>query len=151
MIDWFESPVPVDASAARIIANGMRIVAGADGHLHPRELALIASFENELPEGGGDGGGVLKDDPELHQVYVRSLVMLALADGRISDVEREAIGELCVLQGIDPNVVEAEVVAVKRRFLRVFSGVMVFRDSVVRVARELGLPEDEVAALSGEA
>jgi hypothetical protein len=128
----------------------MRIVASADGHLHPRELALIASFESELPERSGALGS-LSEDPALRQVYVRSLVMLALADGRMSDVEREVIGELCDRQEISAEDVEAEILVVKRRFLSVFRGVSVFRDSVVRVARELGLPEDEVAALGGEA
>jgi len=150
MIDWFESPVPIDAESAAVIARGMRIVASADGHLHPRELALIASFERELPD-AGDAGGVLRDDPSLRQVYVRSLVMLALADGRISDVEREAIGELCTRQDISAEEVDEEILVVKRRFLSVFRGVTVFRDSVVRVARELGLPDEEVAALGGEA
>ena len=150
MIDWFESSVPIDGVAARIIAQGMRVVASADGHLHPRELALIASFEADVPE-GDIGDGILGDNAELRQVYIRSLVMLALADGRISEVERQAIAELCVRQGIDPLEVDVEIVAVKRRFLSVFRGVSVFRDSVVRVARELGLPEDEVAALDGDA
>jgi len=150
MIDWFESPVPIDAESAAIIARGMRIVAGADGHLHPRELSLIASFESALPE-GGEPSGILRDEVSIRQVYVRSLVMLALADGRISEVEREAIGELCARQGIAADSVEAEILVVKRRFLSVFRGVSVFRDSVVRVARELGLPDDEVAALGGEA
>jgi len=150
MIDWFESPVPIDAAAAHVIAHGMRVVASADGHLHPRELALIASFESELPE-GSRGDGTLDDDPALRQVYVRSLVMMALADGRISDVERDAIAHLCVQQGIDPQDIEAEILVVKRRFLAVFQGVSVFKDAVVRVARELGLPDDEVAALGGEA
>jgi hypothetical protein len=77
--------------------------------------------------------------------------MLALADGRLSDVERDVIGELCERQDIPAAEVDAEILVVKRRFLSVFRGVSVFRDSVVRVARELGLPEDEVAALGGEA
>jgi hypothetical protein len=40
---------------------------------------------------------------------------------------------------------------VKRWFLQAFSGVQIFRDAVVRVAKDLGLPESEVEALRGEA
>ena len=149
MTYWFEIPVSIDADAAAIIAMGMRTVAKADGVIHHRELNLIASFEAAIPH-GHEPGGLLGSDG-LRTAFVRSLVMVALADGVITDAELEQIRELCREQGIDSERLDSEIVGVKRRFLSVFAGVNFFRDSVVRVARDLGLSEAEVEALSQEA
>jgi len=149
MDDWFDTPVTLDERAARIIARGMRSVAGADGILHQRELSLIASFESNLPE-EDDAAGQLDDDDQ-QTVFLRTLIMVALADGVVSDAEHARICALCEEQGIDQARIGAEMKIVKRRFLAVFAGVQVFRDAVVRVATDLGLPESEVDALRGEA
>lgn len=149
MSDWFDTQVPIDADAAAIIARGMRAVAKADGLVHQRELNLIASFEAAIPS-GYDGALRLTTDA-LRATYVRSLIMVALADGVITDAELTAIRELATEQGIAPDHVDAEVLSVKRRFLSVFAGVNFFRDAVLRVARDLGLSEAEVEALSQEA
>lgn len=149
MIDWFETEVPIDAAAAAAIARGMRDVARADGMIHDRELALIASFEAGLPEVATDQEALASD--ELRTVYLRSIIMVALADGRISEAELARIRELAAGYQISDETVEAEVVSVKRMFLSVFAGVDVFRDAVLRVARDLGLPEAELDALQQEA
>ena len=149
MDDWFDDPVTLDERAARIIARGMRSVAGADGILHQRELSLIASFESNLPE-DQDDRGKLKDEDQ-RTAYLRTLIMVALADGVVSDAEHARICALCEEQGIDQARIDAEIKVVKRRFLAVFAGVQIFRDAVVRVATDLGLPESEVDALRGEA
>lgn len=150
MNDWFDEDVPIDAAAAAVIARGMRAVARADGLIHQRELALIASFEHGLPAEGAPNDPALAS-PALRAAYVRSLVMVALADGRVSETEHQQILALSAEQGIDADAVEAEILAVKRRFLSVFAGVNVFRDAVVSVARDLGLPESELDALAQEA
>jgi len=147
--DWFDTEVPIDGDAAAVIARGMRLVARADGVIHQRELALIASFEANVPS-DADGGQRLKSDA-VRSVYLRSLIMVALADGVVSEPEMVQIRELAGEQGLSEREVDTEVVQVKRRFLSVFAGVNVFRDAVVRVARDLGLPEAEVDALSQEA
>lgn len=149
MTDWFEIPLSIDADAAAIIARGMRAVAKADGIIHHRELNLIASFEAALPHGHEPSGVLVTDG--LRTAYVRSLVMVALADGVITDAELAQIRDLCREQGVDSERLDAEILSVKRRFLSVFAGVNFFRDSVVRVARDLGLSEAEVEALSQEA
>lgn len=149
MTDWFDIPVSIDADAAAIIAQGMRAVAKADGVIHHRELNLIASFEASLPPGHEPRGRLASAN--LETAYVRSLVMVALADGVITDAELARIRELCTEQGIDSERLDAEILSVKRRFLSVFAGVNFFRDAVVRVARDLGLSEAEVEALAQEA
>lgn len=149
MNDWFETEVALDADSVAILAQGMRTVAMADGVLHQRELNLIASLESGVPSGRPAGGRLRT--PELRTAYLRSLIMVALADGVISESELDAVRELAAGQGISDDQVDAEVLVVKRRFLSVFAGVDVFRDSVVRVARDLGLPDSEVDALRQEA
>ena len=148
MTDWLDVDVNLDASAAAVIASGMRQVAQADGMIHQRELALIASFEADLP-GGGDPSSSLPTEAKV--VYLRSLIMVALADGVITDKEEERINALADAQGIGRTEVHTETLEVKRWFLRAFQGVHIFRDAVVRVARDLGLEEAEVDALRGEA
>ncbi|MEQ1570934.1 MAG: hypothetical protein ABMA64_35220 [Myxococcota bacterium] len=147
--DWFETEVPVDGDAAATIALGMRRVARADGLIHQRELALIASFEANLPP-DADGTRPLATDA-VKVTFLRSLILVALADGVVSDAEHDEIRTLAEEHGLGAPDVERELVSVKRRFLSVFAGVNVFRDAVVRVARDLGLPESEVDALSQEA
>ena len=149
MDDWFDTPVTIDERTAAIIARGMRSVAGADGILHARELSLIASFESHLPPEPVDDGRI--DDEALQTAFLRTMILVALADGVVSDAELARIKTLCDEQGIDVDRVDPEVTVVKRRFLAVFAGVQVFRDAVVRIARDLGLPDAEVDALRGEA
>ncbi|MEZ4239290.1 MAG: hypothetical protein R3F59_24680 [Myxococcota bacterium] len=147
-MDWFETEVPIDAATAAAIARGMRQVAQADGLIHQRELALIASFEAGVPD--LEATGAIGSDA-LKTVFLRSLIMVALADGKISEAETATIRELAGEHGIGEAEVDAETLSVKRRFLSVFAGVDVFRDAVVRVARDLGLPDAEVDALQQEA
>lgn len=147
--DWIDAPANLDARGAAIVAAGMRAVARADGVIHQRELNLIASFEASIPSEQGASGPL--GDPACEDAYLWSLVMTALADGVISDAERACIAALAEEQGISPDRVAAAELQVKRKFLSVFAGVNFFRDSVLRVARDLGLSDAEVEALSQEA
>lgn len=149
-MDWFEQDVDLDAAQAAFIARGMRQVATADGLVHQRELNLIAVFEAELPEDVPETAPDLSDEA-VRETYLRSLILVALADGRVSDTERAAIVELAGAIDIAEASVDACVVAAKRRFLQVFAGVNIFRDAVVQVAGELGLPASELDALNQEA
>ena len=149
MTNWFDASIDLDATAAAVIARGMRLVAQADGMIHQRELALIASFEAEIPPGGDEDARL--DSGALRDVYVRSLIMVALADGVITSKEEEMIGVLCDAQGIGRAALHQQTLEVKRWFLDPFRGVHIFRDAVVRVARDMGLPEHEVDALRNDA
>ncbi len=149
-MDWFEQDVELNAAQAAFIAKGMRQVATADGVVLDRELQLIAAFEAELPEAEPTDAPDLSSD-EVKEVYLRSLVLVALADGRVGDRELEAIVELASAIDIPREKVDESVLAVKRRFLQVFAGVTIFRDAVVQVADDLGLPTSELDALRQEA
>ncbi len=149
MTEWLDSEVEIDAASAAVIARGMRVVAQADGIVHEREMNLIASFEADIPPGTSASASLAEGG--VRMAYLRSLIMVALADGVITEAELTAIRELAQEHGIADDLVETEVLGVKRIFLSVFAGVNVFRDSVVRVARDLGLSEAEVDALRQEA
>lgn len=128
--------VDLDAKTAAAIAVGMRKVAIADGdQLHPNELSLIEEFEKDIPTGTEPSVSIW--DASVREVYLKSLVMVALADGRISPVEREVIEDLAKSVGADNEDVSSAMQSVKREFLAVFSGVTHFRDQVEQVARDL--------------
>ncbi len=148
-MDWFSTTVDLDAAQTAWFAQGMRRVAQADGVVHEREMNLIAAFGADLDEAPGTSPPDMADD--VRTAYVRSLIMVALADGVIGEAELAAIHDLAAEVGATEGAVDAEILTVKRRFLGVFAGVNVFRDAVVRVAQDLGLPETEVDALRQEA
>lgn len=148
-MDWFEQAADLDAAQAAWFARGMRRVAQADGMVHDREMNLIASFESGLDD--VDGAGEPEVDDSVRVAYLRSLIMVALADGVIGESELAEIRTLASEAGVDADLVDSEIVTVKRWFLGVFAGVNVFRDAVVRVAEDLGLPASELDALRQEA
>ncbi|MEZ4321084.1 MAG: hypothetical protein R3F61_26630 [Myxococcota bacterium] len=131
----------LDARTAAVIAVGMRKVALADGDvMHPNELSLIEQFEQDIP--AGTEPNALIGDARVREIYLKSLVMVALADGRISANESAVITDLAAGVGADSSDVERTMDSVKREFLAVFSGVTHFRDQVKAVADELGVDLD---------
>ena len=131
----------LDARTAAGIALGMRKVALADGDvMHPNELSLIEEFERDIPEGTEPTATI--GDADVRAVYLKSLVMVALADGRISPSETLVIADLAASVGADSEDVARTTEAVKREFMGVFSGVTHFRDQVEAVAEELGVDLD---------
>ncbi len=106
----------IEAVEAAVIARGMRSVAAADGNVHPREIDIIAAFEAELPPGiQVDDALVLR--PAVHEVFVRSLAIVALADGHVSPKEQAEIDRLAARHGVSREVVASEVLGAKRYFL----------------------------------
>lgn len=140
-MDLNTGAVDLDAKMAAVIAAGMRKVALADGDvMHPNELQLIEAFEKDIPPGTPASGAIR--DAGVREVFLKSLVMVALADGRISDSEKAVISDLAAGVGADGDDVERTTHAVKREFLAVFDGVTHFREQVKAVAEELGVDLD---------
>jgi tellurite resistance protein len=138
----------VDEIAASVIAAGMRAVAKADGEVHARELELIEGFASGLPNAVATASGRVADE-QIAATYLRSLVMVALADGVVSPVERTVIVRLAAEMGVDEARVDAEIGSVKRQFLKEYAQRNPLRHRLTALASELGLPEAEVdAALS---
>jgi uncharacterized membrane protein YebE (DUF533 family) len=99
----------VGARVAAAIVAGMKAVMLVDGHADPRELAVIAARQAELPE-GIDVSGARVTDPRVLRLLVRSLLEVALADGVIVEAERDVIRELTRAHGGDEALI-AEVEA----------------------------------------
>ena len=145
---WLNTERSMSAEDASVFAYGMRLVASADGHLNPRELAVIASFEACL-DGQHDGRGRLPESLVLP--YVHALALVAVCDGRMGSSEQRVLKSLAEDQGASEEVVARCVEEAKRQFMDAFAGRSLFRASVLRVAEDLGVGAAELAALKAEA
>jgi tellurite resistance protein len=139
----------VDGRTAAVIAAGMQAVALADGEAHPREMALIQGFRQQLPAGVDPSGVVLEDD-RLRDVFVRFLVLVALVDGDLKAQERATISELAQAHGVSSDRVEQIVGEVRREMFSAFEGVSAFREQALGEADRLGLDRADADAILGE-
>ena len=126
----------------------MRHVAFADGHLNARELSVLASFESALGTESSPQGRLPE---ELEEAYVQALLLVAFADGGMTRSERWVIEHLLEEQGIATDLLEKNEGTVKQLFVDRFAGRAMFRSAVVRVAEDMGLSEESLAALRAEA
>jgi tellurite resistance protein len=94
--------------------RGLLSIAWADGNFDPQEQELITaltqeltidskleSFEKITPE---ELASVLKDDPAAAENFLRTAVMVAIADGTYSSVEDDIIHQFCQALGLQENV-----------------------------------------------
>jgi tellurite resistance protein len=108
--------LPISADDAVTMAAALRDIAEVDG-AHPEEHALIQSLIEELAEDLGEAPVLPKItpkeialklvDPALRSVFLQSALLLAMADGVISDRERARIREYASALSI-PDAVYAE-------------------------------------------
>ncbi len=139
--------VTLDSATASFMASGLRALAEVDGG-HERELALVAEFE-------GDGGpadpsafnlseGHPLQTPSLRDLFLRSALLLALADGRVSHKERETLTRWAQALGVDPVALAYMDREVRMSLLGGFQGVTLFREQAIAVGRELGLDDSDI-------
>ncbi len=99
----FFQEIPLDRFQSETIARGLFAVARADG-VHDREAALVASF---WAESGGSAQAlselerresITADElardlptPELRRLFMKTAILLALADGKVTDKERDLL------------------------------------------------------------
>ena len=140
---WLDQSLRIDASTAAIIAHDLRKVAEIDGHLHERELSLIDAFERELPVDEVQPTTQFEDE-ETRMAYLRSLIMLALADGEIAQEEQDLIFQLAEQRGISKEEVEDATANIKKEFFSIFAGVKLFRQSLMGLAEGMGLSSSDV-------
>lgn len=138
----FDPDLDIDARTAAAIAAGMLAVALADGEVHPRELEMIQGFKDAIPD-EVDPSGVAITDDAVRRVLVQSLVMVALADGAISEVERATIREISRAHGASDAVIAEVEAEVRRAMFAQLRGASHFRDDALAVAAELGLDRQE--------
>jgi tellurite resistance protein len=101
----FSPEIKVEPHHAEAIARGLFAIAHADG-LHEREAALIASFwadaggkfsalaelERSQPISADDLGGIL-NTTELRRLFVKTALLMAFADGKVSGEEKKLVRE----------------------------------------------------------
>jgi uncharacterized tellurite resistance protein B-like protein len=135
----------LDARTARTIAAGMREVAQADGEQHPMELALIQAFEQELPAGeDAEVELAALTNAESKEVFLKSLVLVAMADGRISEEEVVVIRGYADQLDLDEGVLTDLIQQVSVMMLSHFTGVIHFRDQAHAIGRALGLDDTTI-------
>ncbi len=149
MIELF-ADVDLSNDAAAYIASGLRALAGCDG-FHTNEIALVEEFERGVgidPTSASDfqsaGGGPLKDDSE-RELFLSSLQLLALADGRISAREDEWITSVSSDLGIGEARRQELAVQAKQYLLSSLAGVNAFRAQAEAVGKSLGLTDAQIA------
>lgn len=147
MREIMQAVVDLDARTAHAIAGQLRELAQVDG-THPREEALIAAFEADLPATEGTDLSDVRS-PEAREALLRSLVLLALADGRISTDEGAHIRAVAAKMGKSEADVARAVVEVGRAMLSQFEGVTIFREQVLELGLSMGLSAADVEAALG--
>lgn len=130
----------IDAAAARTIAAAMREVARADGP-HPKEDALIAAFSADLPEGADTVDLGTIQSPAQREALLKSLVLVAFADGKVSDPERAVIQRYASALGVDAPALSAVFVDVASSLLSRFAGVRIWKEEVAGIGRQMGLSD----------
>ena len=141
--DWLNMTVALPEAAAAAIYAGMMRVALADGVLETEELALLKQFGDGLATGGASSDLSVLDTDELKWAYLRSLLMVALADGEISEAERTVVNNDGVRLGIEASDIALSIVEMKRYFIRNMSD-DIFVDAVLKVATEMGMSPEEI-------
>jgi hypothetical protein len=139
-----EAPtIDLDAGAAHTIAAGMREVALADG-AHPEEIALIDTFESSLPPGPTAVDLSALGSDAAKAAFVQSLVLVAYADGKVSEAERTIIRKYALELGFDEKSLARVWTDVAVDLLSTFSGVTVFRSAIETIGRSMGLGDADV-------
>src|SRR6185503_2197520 len=150
--------IDVSATEAEAIARGLYAVALVDG-LHERELALLADFYGGTIEDDAEGGSVAVMraaqaslarlgplDPAAvaaalpatahRELFLKTALLMAWADGKVSDGERAVIDGFAQGLALDPDVrarLEAEV---KDYLLRPLAG-LANVEAAAEVAKKL--------------
>jgi tellurite resistance protein len=108
----FDPDLAMSADEARAIAGALQSVAESDG-VHEEEQAMILDLLGEFAFDLGEDAppvpapvtpeelGRIVVDPKLRLVAVQAAVLLAMADGVITDLERERILTYAAALGVD--------------------------------------------------
>jgi len=144
------SVIKINDRAAYTLAAAMRVVARADGN-HPAEEQLIDAFEQELPdEPTGEIDLSSINTPELKEAFLWSLVLVAFADGRVSDEEGQVIHDYAQRLGLSTKEVAKAVSDVAGMLLSNLSGVKIYKEQVLGLGRKMGLDEHTVQSILAE-
>lgn len=143
-MDGMDSDIEVSAEQLAVIAAGMRIVALADGDIHPAELQMIQALEEGLPPLAAIGSArEVLDSESLLAIYLRSLWMVALADGKASPGEVATLRHLAEEAGCPAALIDAVGDEVKHAFMGQLAGVTLFTEGLDEIAADIGLAPND--------
>ncbi|MEE2828200.1 MAG: hypothetical protein VX498_03345 [Myxococcota bacterium] len=131
------------------MALGLRALADCDG-LHTAEMALIEEFERGLEIDPGNGkdfdssGECPLTTAREREVFVRSVQLMALADGRISAREQQWLDTVCDDLGISSERQGELAREAKIFLLSSLAGVTAFRAQAEGIGRALGLSSEDI-------
>jgi tellurite resistance protein len=123
MTDDFFPEIEIRNDQAEAIARGLFAVARADGKVHEREAAMIGEFFSSTTNHPADLGALerapriepgalaaMLPSPELRQLFVKTALLLAYADGSYAAGEAKVIIDYAKALGItDITSLEAQV------------------------------------------
>lgn len=143
----------ITPSAAAFMANGLRALAHLDG-IHTSELALVEEFERSMGIPAGDAkkfdtADVGPLDDAQREAFLRTLQLMALADGRVSARESEWIGRVASEFGVSAERQAELAVEARKYMLSSLAGVTAFREQAVAVGRSLGLSDAQIEDVLG--
>ena len=138
----------VDGPQGHAIAAAMREVAQVDG-MHEAEADLINRFVSDLPPSSGSIDLAVINTDSLRALYVKSMILVAFADGALTDLERGLIAEKSATIGFDGSALPEAYREVAKGLLGNFSGVRQFRNQAVEIGRSLGLSEPDIEEVLG--
>ncbi|MDX2211800.1 MAG: Mo-dependent nitrogenase C-terminal domain-containing protein [Oculatellaceae cyanobacterium bins.114] len=97
--------------------RGLLTIAWADGHFDDEEKELIANLTSELttqsrleslePITPAELGATFSHDAQTAENFLRTAVMVAIADGTFSQSEDDILQQFCVALGQQPKVLES--------------------------------------------
>ena len=129
MIPEFFTEQSLNFDQVKALTHGLMALAKVDG-IHDNEMHLIREFYEGCSRAGDPrledvAGGPfdintakpLFDTPELRKLFVKSLILLAYADGTYAQAEKDLIREYSTALGVSGDEVEALHEATKEHML----------------------------------
>jgi hypothetical protein len=147
------NPTHMDRNTARFIAAGMLEVSECDG-VTPDESALISAFVEGLPNGAASAvNPAAFDTPSLKEALVKSLALVAIADGEVTSGELEIIRRHGLSVGLTEEQVESYTTAVAESMFSELAkdiGLKVLGDQLFDIGRKMGLSDESIERIIGE-
>ncbi len=141
--------IEIREDQAEAIARGLYAVAKADGHIHPREAALIAGFYADATDHPADMGALERGEAidgahlaaalpgrDLRQLFLKTAILLAYADGSYGVAESKLIGQYAKDLGVGDADMRHLEIQVKEYMLSQLTHLK-NTEAVAEVAKEL--------------
>ena len=147
-MDFFKN-LDLNFAQAQCLCRGMYALANSDG-MHEREEMLIKEFHNACRPAGGpsyedtvkgtfrieDAADQFKQKEQRH-MFIKTLWLLAFADGKVTAPERDKIAAWAKALGVSPEDTEELHIATKEYLLGQLSTRIRNTEALAQVSKEL--------------